>query len=68
MTASRRIQRRSWLRVLRTPALLLVLSCAGLVLALTADGATDMVAAILLATPLIALLGAWRRASRSSTT
>ena len=50
-----RLSRRSLLRTLVVPALLLVLSTAGLVLALTGDGATDWVAALLLAVPVLAI-------------
>lgn len=55
MTSHRLVRPRRWPRTLRTPAILLIASVTGLVLALTGSGAIDTVAALLLALPVLAI-------------
>ncbi|UVI38428.1 hypothetical protein [Qipengyuania spongiae] len=54
---------RGMLRTLLVPAILLVVSLAGLWLALTDDGAADWLAALLLSLPLFAIAHAWSRSA-----
>lgn len=58
---SRRVPRQSAGRVLRLPAIILLATVAGLLLALNGDGANDWASWLLLAVPLIPLAAAWKR-------
>lgn len=61
--SSRRTARQRTARIFAVPALLFLVTCAGLVLGLTGDGLPDLAAWLLLSLPILAVLRAWRRRS-----
>lgn len=58
---SRRVPRQSVRRVMTMPAIILLATLAGLLLALNGDGAHDWASWALLAVPLVPLAIAWKR-------